>query len=155
MEIHIRWPEYWSFSISPSSEYSGLTSFRIDWFDLLEVPGTLKSLIQRHNLKESMLWHSAFLIVQLSHQYMTTGKSIALTKQTFVGKLMSLLSNVPSRFVIAFLPQSKCPLISWLQSLSAVILEPKKVKSVTVSTFPIPICHEVMGLDAMILVFEY
>ena len=124
----IRWSKYWSFSfiISPSNEYSGLISFRIDWFDLLAVQETLKSLLQHHSSKPSILWHSAFFIVQLSHSYMTTGKTIALTRQTFVGKVMSLLFNVLSRLVIAFLPRSKCPLISWLQPPSAVIWEPKK-----------------------------
>ena len=124
----IRWTNYWSFSfnISPSKEYSGLISFRIDWLDLLAVQGTLKSLLQHHSSKASIFWHSAFFIVQLSHSYMTTGKTIALTRQTFVGKVMSLLFNVLSRLVIAFLPRSKCPLISWLQPPSAVIWEPKK-----------------------------
>ena len=123
----IRWPEYcsFSFSISPSNEYSGLISFRMDWLDLLAVQGTLKSLFQHHNSKESILRCSAFFIVQLSHPYMTTEKNIALTRWTFVGKVMSLLFNMLSRLVIAFLP--KCLLISWLQSLSAVILEPKKI----------------------------
>ena len=113
----IRWPKYesFSFSISPSNEYSGLISFRIEWFDLLEVQGTLKCLFQHHSLKASILWHSAFFIVQLSHPYMTTGKTIALTRQTFVGKVMSLLFNMLSRLVIAFLPRSKCLLITWLQ----------------------------------------
>ena len=117
-----------SFSISPSNEYSGLTSFRMDWLDLLAVQGTLKTLLQHHSLKASILQHSAFIIVQLSHLYMTTGKTIALTRWTFVSKLMSLLFNTLSRFVIAFLPRSKHLLISWLQSPSAVILEPKKMK---------------------------
>ena len=113
--LHIIWPKYWSFSfsISSSNEYSGLISFRIDWFDLLAVQGTLKSLLQHHNLKASILWCSAFLIVQLSHSYMTTGKTIALTRWTFVGEVMSLLFNMMSKFVIAFLPKSKCLLISW------------------------------------------
>ena len=147
--LHIRWPKDWSFifSISPSSEYSGLISFRIDWFDLLAVQGTLKSLLQHHSLKASILQHSAFFIVQLSHPYVTTGKTIALTRRTFVGKVMSLLFNKLSRLVITFLPRSKHLLISWLQSPS-----PSK-KSVTVSTVSPSICHEVMGLDAMILVF--
>ena len=129
----IRWPEYWSFSfsISPSNEYSELISFRMDWFDLLE--GTLKSLLQHHISKASILWCSAFFIVQLSHPYMTTGKTKALTRWTFVSKVMSLLFNMPSRLVTAFLPKSKHLLISWLQSPSAVILEPPKIKSVTVS----------------------
>jgi len=147
--------EYWSFSfsINPSNEYSGLLSFRIDWLDLLAVQGTLKSLIQHHSSKASILWHSAFFIGQLSHPYMTTGKIIALTRRIFVGKVMSLLFNKLSRLVIAFLPRRKHLLISWLQSPSAVILEPKKIKSVTVSIVSLSICHEVMGLDAMILVF--
>ena len=125
----------------------------MNWFDLLAVQRTLKSLLQRHNSNASILPHSAFFMVQLSHSYMTTGKTIALTIQTFVGKMMSLLFNMLSRFLIAFLPRSKCLLISWLQSPSAVILEPKKIKSVTISTFSPTICLEVMGLDAMILVF--
>ena len=122
----IRWPKYWSFSfsISPSNEYSGLTSFRIDWLDLLAVQGPLKSLLQHRSSNASILWHSAFFIVQLSHPYMTTGKTIALTRWTFVGKVMSLLVNMLSRLVIAFLPRSRCLLISWLQSPSAVILGP-------------------------------
>ena len=124
----IRWPKYWtfSFSISPSSEYSGLISFRMDWLDLLGVQGTLKSLLQHHSWKASILWHSAFFRVQLSHPYMTTGQTIALTRRTFVGKVMFLLFNMLSRLVIAFLPRSKHLLISWLQSPSAVILEPPK-----------------------------
>ena len=124
----IRWPNYWSFSfnISPSNELPGLISFRMDWLDLLAVQGTLKSLLQHHSSKASILWHSAFFTVQLSHPYMTTGKTIALTRWTFVGKVMSLLFNMLSRLVITFLPRSKCLLISWLQSPSAVILEPKK-----------------------------
>ena len=132
--LHIRWPKYWSlsFSISPSNEYSGLISFRIDWFDLLAVQGALKSLLQHHSSKASIPWHSAFFIVQLSHAYMTSGKTIALTRQTFVGKVMSLLFNMLSRLVITFLPRSECLLISWLQTPSAVILEPPKIKSVTV-----------------------
>ena len=127
--LHIGWPKYWSFSfsISPSNEYSGLISFRIDWLDLLAVQGTLKSLLQHHSSKASILWRSAFFIVQLSHPYMTTGKTIALTRWTFVGKIMSLLFNMLSRLIIAFLPKSKCLLISWLQSPSVVILEPKKI----------------------------
>ena len=153
--LHIRWPKYWSFSfsISPSSEYSGLISFRMDWLDLIAVQGTLKSLLQHHSLKTSILQHSAFFIVQLSHPYTTTGKTIALTRWTFVGKVMSLLFNMLSRLVIAFLPRSKHLLISYLQSQSAVVLEPPKLKSVTVSTVSPPICHEVMGPDAKILVF--
>ena len=122
------------FSISPSSEYSGLISFRIDWFDLLAVQGTLKSLLQHQSLKASILWCSTFFMVQLSHPYMTTGKTIALTRQIFVGKMMSLLFNTLSRFVIAFLPRSKYLLISWQQPLSSVILEPKEIKSITAST---------------------
>ena len=151
----IRWPKYssFSFSISLSSEYSGLISFRMDWLDLLTVQGTLKSLLKHQSSKASILWHSAFFIVQLSHPYMTTGKTIALTRWTFVGKVMSLLFNVLSRLVTAFLPRSNHLLISWLQSPSAVILEPKKINCVTVSTVSPSICHEVMGLNAMILVF--
>ena len=156
----IRWPKYWSFSfnISPSNEYSGLLSFRIDWLDLLAVQGTLKSLLQHHSSKASTLQQlsyslAAFVIVQLSHPYMTTGKTIALTRWTFVGKVMSLLFNTLSRLVIAFLPRSKCLLISWLQSASAVILEPPKIKSVTVSIVSPSICYEVMGPDAIIFVF--
>ena len=124
--LHIRWPKYWSFSfsISPSNEYSGLISFRMDWLDLLAVQGTLKSLLQHHSSKASILLCSAFFIVQLSHPYMTTGKTIALTRWAFVGKVMSLLLNMLSRLVIAFLQRSKCLLISCLQSLSVVILEP-------------------------------
>ena len=154
--FHIRWPKCWSFSfsISPSSEYSGLISFRIDWLNLLAVQGTLKSLLQHHSSKASMLRPLVFFIVQLSHPYMTTGKTIALTRPTFVGKVMSLLFNMLSRLVIAFLPRSKGLLISWLQSPSAVILEaPPQIKSVTVSTVFLFICHEVVGPDAMILVF--
>ena len=151
--LHIRWPEYWSFSISPSNEYSGLTSFRMGWFDILTVQRTLKSLLQYHSSKASILWHSAFFLVQLSHPYMTTGKTIGLTRWTFVGKVMSLLFNMLSRFVITLLPRNKHLLVSWLQSPSAVILEPKKIKSVTVSIVSPSICHEVMGPDAMILLF--
>ena len=142
-----------SFSISPSKEYKGLISFRIDWLDLLEVQGTLKSLCQHHSSKASFLQHSAFFIVQLSHPYMTPGKTIALTRQTFVGKVMSLLFNMLSRLVITFLPRSNYLLISWLQSPSAVILEPKKIKSDTVSTVSPSISHEVMEPDDMIFVF--
>ena len=150
--LHIRWPKYWSFSFSirPFNEYSGLISFTMDWLDLLAVQGTLKSLLQHHSSKASILQHSAFFIVQLSHPYMTTGKTIALTRWTFVGKVMSLLFNMLSRLVIAFLPRSKRVLISWLQSLSAVILEPPKIKSLTVSIVSPSICCEVMGPDAMI-----
>ena len=144
----IRWPKYWpQLQHQFSNEYSGLISFRIDWFDLLTVQGTLKSLLQHHSSKASILWHSTFLIAQLSHPYVTTGKTIALTRWTFVDKVMSLLFNMLSRWVRAFLPRSKHLLISWLQSPSAVILEPKKIKSVTVSIVYPPICHEVMGLD--------
>ena len=135
--LHIRWPKYWSFRISPSNEYSGLISFMIDWFDLLAVQGTLKNLLQHHSSKASILLHSAFCMVQLSHPYMTTGKTVALTVQTFVSKVMSLLFNIPPRLVIAFLPKSKRLLISWLQSTSAVILEPKKIKSHCLHCFPI------------------
>ena len=132
----IRWPKYWRFSISPSNEYSGLISFRMDWLDLLAVQGTLKGLLQHHHSKASILLCSAFFIVQLSHPYMTTGKTIPLTRWTFVGKVMSLLLNMLSRVVITFLPRSKRLLISWLQSPSAVILEPPKIKSATVPLFP-------------------
>ena len=151
----IRWTKYlsFSFSISPSNEYSELISFRMDWLDLLAVQGTLKGLLQHHSSKASIFWHSAFFIVQLSHPYMTTGKTIALTRWTYVGKVMSLLFNMLSRLVRTFLPRSKWLLISWLQSPPAVILEPPKIKSVTVSIVSPPICHKVMGLDAMILVF--
>ena len=151
----IRWPKYWSFSlnISPSNEHSGLISFRMDWLDLLAVQGTLRSLLQHHSSKALILRCSAFFKVQLSHPYMTNGKNIALTRRTFVGKVMSLLFNMLSRLVIAFLPRSKRPFISWLQSPSVVILEPPKIKSVTVSTVSPSICHKVMGLNAMILVF--
>ena len=130
-----RWPKYRSFSISPSNEYSGLISFRIDWFDLLDVQGTLTSLLQHHNSKASILQCSTFFLIQFSHPHVTTGKTIALTRWTLVGKVMSLLFNMLSRLVIAFLPRSKHLLISWLQSPSTVILEPKKIKSVTVSLF--------------------
>ena len=152
LTLHMRWPKYWSFSfsISPSNEHPGLISFRMDWLDLLAVQGTLKSLLQHHSSKASILWHSAFFTVQLSHPYMTTRKTIAFSRWTFVGKVMSLLFHMLSRLVITFLPRSKCLLISWLQSPSAVILEPPQIKSSTVSP---SICHEVMGPDAMILVF--
>jgi len=145
--LQIRWPKCWSFSFSirPSNEHSGLISFRMDWLDLLAVHGTLKSVLQHHS---SILWHSAFFIVQLSHPYMTTGKNTALTRQTFVDKVMSLLINMLSRLVITFLPRSKCLLISWLQSPSAEILEPRKIKSATVSTVSPSICHKVMRPDA-------
>ena len=141
-----------SFNISPFNEYSGLISFRIDWIDLFAVQETLKNLLQHHSSKASILQHSAFFTVQLSHPYMTTGKTIALTRQTFVGKIMSLLFNMLSRLVITFLPRSKHLLISWLQSTSAVILEPKKIKSVTMSIVSPSVCHEVMGPHAIILV---
>ena len=143
--LHIRWPKYWNFSfnISPSNEHPGLVSFRMDWFDLLAVQGTLKSLLQHHSSKASIIWCSAFFIVQLSHPYMTTGKTIALTRQTFVNKVMSLLFNMLSRFVIAFLPRSKHLLIS----PSAVILEPKKINSVTVSIVSPSICHDLSFLN--------
>ena len=152
--LHMRWPKYCSFrfSISPSNEHPGLI-FRMDWLDLLAVQRTLKSLLQHHSSKASIFQHSAFFTIQLSHPYMTTGKTIALTRWTFVGKVMSLLFNMLSRLVITYLSRSKRLLISWLQSPSAMILEPKKIKSVTVSTFPPTICHEVMGPEAMILVF--
>ena len=139
--------------MSPSNEHPGLISFRIDWLDLLAVQGTLKSLLQHHSSKATILQCSAFFIVQLSHPYMTTGKTIALTKWTFVDKMMSLLFNTLSRLVMNFLPRSKRLLISWLQSPSAVILEPKKIKSDTVSTVSPSLSHEVMGPDAMIFVF--
>ena len=142
-----------SFSISPSNEYSGLISFRMDWLDLLAVQETLKSLLQCHSSKASVFQHSAFFIVQLSHPYMTTGKTIALTRWTFVGKVMSLLFNMLSRLVIAFLPRSKHLLISWLQSPSAVILEPQNIKPVTVYIVSPSICHQVMRPDVIILVF--
>ena len=147
LALHIRWPKYWSFSfnISPSNEHPRLISFRMDWLDLLAVQGILRSLLQHHSSKPSILRRSAFFIVQLSHPYMTTGKTIALTRRTFVGKVMSLLFNMLSRLIITFLPRSKCLLISWLQSLSAVILEPRKIKSDTVSTVSPSISHEVMG----------
>ena len=153
--LRIRWPKYWSFSfsISSSNEYSRLISFRMDWFDLLAVQGTLESLLQHHSSKASILLCSAFFIVRLSHPYMTTGKTIGLTRRTFVGKVMSLLSNMLSWLLIIFIPRSERLLISWLQSPSAVILEPSKIKTITVSTVSPSICHEVMGPDAMILVF--
>ena len=134
--LHMRWPKYWSFifSINPSNEHPGLISFRMDWLDLLAVQGTLKSLLQHHSSKASILRCSAFITVQLSHPYMTTGKTIALTRWTFVGKVMSLLFNMLSRLIITFLPRTKCLLILWLQSPSAVILEPRKIKYFTVST---------------------
>ena len=153
--LHIRWPKYWSFSFSISlfNEYSGLISLRMDWLDLLAVQGTLKSLFQYHGSKASVLRHSAFFIVQLSHPFMTTGKTIDLTRWTFVDKVMSLLFNMLSRLLITFLPRSKRLLISRLHSPSAVILESPKIKSTTVSTVYPSICHEVMGPDAVTLVF--
>ena len=153
--FHIRWPKYWSFSfnISPYNDHTGLISFRMDWLDLLAVQGTLKSLLQHHSWKALILLHLAFFIVQLSHPYMITGKTIALTRWTFIDKVTSLLFNMLSRFVITFLSRSKRLLISWLQSPSSVILEPRKIKSTNVSTLSPSICHEVMGLDAMMLVF--
>ena len=146
-------PKYWSFSfnISPSSEHPGLISFRMDWLDLLAVQGTLKSLLQQHSSKASILQRSAFFMVQLSHPYMITGRTIALTRQTLASKVMSLLFNMLPRLVLTFLPRSKCLLISWLQSPSAVILEPPKIKSATVSTVSPSICHEVLGPDATIV----
>ena len=152
LALCIRWPKYWSFnfSISPSNKYSRLISFRIDCFDLLAVQGTLKSLLQYHSSKASILWRSVFFMVQVSHPYMTTGKTKAMTVGTSVSKVMSLLFSMLFRFGIAFLLRSKCLLISWLQSPSAVILEPKKIKSFTISIIYPSICHEVMGLDAMI-----
>ena len=154
--LHIRWPKHWSFSfsISPSSEYSGLISLRTDWFNLLKIQGTLKSLFQHNKSKASVLWCSAFFIVQLSHPYMTTGKTIALTRWIFVGKVMSLLFNMLSRLLIAFLPRSKHLLISWLQSPSAVILEPKKIVCHCFHCFPICLpwsdgtgCHNLSFLN--------
>ena len=153
--LWIRRPKYWSFSfnISPSNEHPGLISFRMDGLDLLAVQGTLKNLLQHHSSKASILRHSAFFIVQLSHPYVTTGKTIALTRRTFVDKVMSLLLNMLSRLLITFLPRNQHFLISWLQSLSWMILEPRKIQSATVSTVSPSICHQVMGPDAMILVF--
>ena len=154
--LRIRWPKYWSFSfnISPSNEHSGLISFRMDWLDLLVVQGTLKSLLQHHSSKASILWHSAFFIVQLSYLYMTTGKTIALTRQTIVGKVMSLVLNMLSRLVITFLPRSKHLLISWLKSPSAVILEPPKIVCHCFHCFPIYLlwsdgtrCHDLSFLN--------
>uniref|UniRef100_A0AC11EQP2 Uncharacterized protein n=1 Tax=Ovis aries TaxID=9940 RepID=A0AC11EQP2_SHEEP len=152
----MRWPKYWSFSFSiiPSKEIPGLISFRMDWLDLVAVQGTLKSLLQHHSSKALVLRRSAFFTVRLSYPYMTTGKTIALTRRTLVSKVMSLLLNVLSRLVITFLPRSKRLLISWLQPPSAVILELKKIKSDTVSTVSPSISHEVMGLNAMIFVFR-
>ena len=150
--VRIRWPKDWSFSfsISPSNEYPASISFRTDWLDLLAVQGTLKSILQHHSSKASILLHSAFFIDQLSHPYMTIGKTVALSRWTFVDKVMSLLYNKLSRLVITFLPRSNRLLIPWLQSPSAVIWDPPKIKSDTVS---LSLCHEVMRLDAMILVF--
>ena len=154
--LHIRWRKYWSFSfnISPTNEHPGLISFIMDWLDLLAVQGTLKSPLQHHSSKAPILQCSAFFIVQLSHPYMTTGKTIALIRRTFVDKIMSLLFNMLSSLVLTFLPRSKRLLISWLQSPSAVILEPPQIKSATVSTVSPSISHEVMGSDAMILGFS-
>ena len=153
--FHIRWPNYWSFSfsISPSNEYSGLISFRMDWLDLLAVQETLKSLFQHHSSKAPILRLSAFFIVQLSHPYMTTRKNASLTRWTFVCKVMSLLFNKLSRLVVTFLPRSKCLLISWLQSPSTVILEPQKTKSLTFFIVSPCICHKVMGPGAMTSAF--
>ena len=152
--LRIRWPKYWSFSfnMSPTNEHPGLISFRMDWLDLLAVQGTLKSLLQHHSSKASILRHIAFFIVQLSHPYMTTGKTIALTRRTSVDKVMSLPFNMLSRLVITFLPRSKRLLIPWVQSPSAVILEPRKIKSDTVSTVFPSISHEVMG---EIMLYKY
>ena len=153
----MRWPKYWSFSfsISPSNKHPRLISFRMDWLDLLAVQGTLKSLFQHHRWKELILWRSAFYTVQLSHPYMTNVKTIALTIWTFVGKVMALLFNMLSRFVITFLPRSKHLLISWLQSPSTVILESKKIKFATVSIVFPSICHEMMGLGVCFLNVEF
>ena len=153
--LRIRWPKYWnfSFSISPSNEHPGLISFRMEWLDLFAVQGTLESLFQHYSSRASILQCSAFFTVQLSHPYMTTGKTIALTRRTFVAKVMSLLFNMLSRLIITFLPRSKHLLISWLQSPSAVILEPQKINYDTVSPVSPSISHEVMGPDAMIFVF--
>ena len=153
--LHIRWPKYWSFSfsISPSNEHPGLISFRMGWLDRLVIQGTLKSLLQHHSSKASILQCSAFFTVHLSHPYMTTGKIIALTRQTFVDKVMYLLSTMLSRLLITFFPRSNRLLISWLQSPPTVVLEPRKIKSDTVSTVSPFTCNEVMGPDAMLLVF--
>ena len=153
--LHMRWPKYWhfSFSISPSNEHPGLISIRMDLLNLLAVQGTLKSLLQHYSSKPSIFRRSTFFEVQLSYPYMTTRKTIALTRWTFVGKVMSLLFNILSRLVITFLPRSKHLLISWLQSPSAVILEPPKIKSDTASTVSPSISHEVIGPNAMIFVF--
>ena len=153
--VPLRWLKYWSFSfnIIPSKEHPGLISVRMDWLDLLAVKGTLKSILQCHSLKASILQCSAFFTVQLLHPYMTTGKTTTMTRWTFVGKVVSLLLNMQSTLIITFLPKSKRVLISWLQSPSAVILEPKKIESDTVSTVSPSISHEVMGPDAMIFIF--
>ena len=151
--LHIRWPKYWSFSFNISSSNEHSISFRMDWLDFLAVQGTLKRILQHHSSEASILWCSAFFIVQFSHPYMITGKTIALTRQAFVGKVMSLLFNILSRLVITFLPRSKHLLISELHSPSAVILESPKIKSATVPTVSPSISHELMGLDAMILLF--
>ena len=153
--LHMRCPKYWSFSFSiiASKEHPGPISFRMDWLYLLAVQGTLKSILQHHTSKAAILRRSAFFLVQLSHPYMTTGKTIALTRRTFVGKVMSLLLNMLSRLIVTFLPRSTRVLTSWLQSPSAVILEPRKIKSDTVSTVSPSISHQVMGPDAMIFVF--
>ena len=149
--LHIRWPKYWSFSfsISPSNEYSVLISFMMDWLDLLAVQRTLKSILQHHSSKASIFQCSAFFIVQMSHPYMTTGETIDMTRQTFVYKAMSLLFNMLNSFVITFLPRCKRLLISLLQSPSAVVLKPRKIKSAIVSTVSPSICHGMMGPDAM------
>ena len=155
--FHIRWPKYWSFhfSISPSTKYSALISFRMDWLDFLAVQGTLKSLLQHHSSKASIFQHSAFFIVQISYPYITTGKTVALTWWIFVDKVMSLLFNMLSSLVIASLPRSKCLLISWMQSPSTVILEPSKIKPVTLSIVSLSICHEVMGPGANLSQIKY
>ena len=151
----MRWPKYWSFSfnISPSNEHRGQISFRIDWVDLCAVQGMLKTLLQHHSSKASFLWCSASFTVQLSHLYMTTGKTIALTRWTFIDKVISLLFSILSRLVITFLPRSKHILISWLQLPSAVILGPPQNKVSPITTVSLSICHEVMRPDAVILVF--
>ena len=153
--FRFRWLKYWSFSfsISPSSQYSGVISLKRDWFHFLAVQGTFRSLLQHLSWKASILWHSAFFKVQLSQPHVTTGKTIPLTTQTFVGRIMPLLFNTLSRFVIAFLPRSDHLLISWLQSPSVVMSEPKQRKSVTIFLFSPSICHGIMGQDAMILAF--
>ena len=151
--VCITWPNYWRFSLNIGPSNEGLISFRMDWLDLLAVQGTLKSLLQHHSSIALILRCSTFFIVQLSHPYVTTGKTIALIRWTFVGKVMSLVFNMLSGLVITFLPRSKCLLISWLQSPSAEILEPWKITSAIVSTVSPSICHEVMGPDALILVF--